>query len=436
MYRIRPLKKIRREIAIPSDKSISHRVLLIAALAKGTTLVRNFLHSNDTLATLACIKKLHIDAAYKRENREVNIVAGGPFFEVAKKVNLAAGESGTTMRLLSGILVGQKFSSVLHASKTLIRRPMKRITSPLRLMNADIRARKYKGEEYPPLSIHPVDTLQGITYSLPQASAQVKSAILFASLFSGGVTKIKEPYPCRDHTEKMLQFFGAPVKRQAGYILSEKALLKGGKEIFVPGDFSSASFFLALGVLLRDSELILKDVGLNPTRTGFLKMLKAMGANIRIIHRKHYFEPYADICVRSSNLKGIKVGEKEIPMMIDEIPILMVCASFARGTTEIYGLRELRVKETDRIQSMLWNLKRAGVDIQTKSYDKKKNWMVKIKGARKLKPASFKSFSDHRTAMSLIIFGLVSENICSLDEIRSIRKSFPDFITRVESLYG
>ena len=320
------------------------------------------------------------------------------------------------------------------------KRPMKRITVPLRLMGAKINGKSENGEEYPPLEIAPVKELSGITYIMPQASAQVKSAILFASLFSKTPVRIKEPYPSRDHTERMLLSFGARIKKSRGFIVCErpdlKLKLKTPGQLTVPGDFSSAAFFLVLGALLKNSEILLKNVGINPTRTGLLGALRRMGARIRVNNKKNGVEPYADILVKSSELCGITVKAEEIPLMIDEIPVLMVAASFARGTSGLYGLKELKVKETDRIHSMVSNLQKAGVDIVASPYARGKDWKVTIKGAKKITPTQFKSFSDHRTAMSLIIAGLASGKEHTIDDIHCINKSVPGFIPIIESFRG
>ena len=374
MYKILPIESLKTQISIPSDKSISHRALLISALSCGVTKIFNFLNSNDTLATLSCIEKFPIKVEYARDTNQVRISSSseGSLFSLSKKTIFSASESGTTIRLLSGILSGQPFPSIIKAAPALSKRPMKRITVPLRLMGAKINGKSENGEEYPPLEIAPVKELSGITYIMPQASAQVKSAILFASLFSKTPVRIKEPYPSRDHTERMLLSFGARIKKSRGFIVCErpdlKLKLKTPGQLTVPGDFSSAAFFLVLGALLKNSEILLKNVGINPTRTGLLGALRRMGARIRVNNKKNGVEPYADILVKSSELCGITVKAEEIPLMIDEIPVLMVAASFARGTSGLYGLKELKVKETDRIHSMVSNLQKAGVDIVASPY--------------------------------------------------------------------
>lgn len=435
MYNIHPLQATNTEILAPSDKSISHRAVLISALTRGTTEIINFLHSNDTLATLSCIKKLPLVVNYLRKEKKVVIRSKGSPFCLSGKIHFNAGESGTTIRLLSGILAGQSFSSRIDAASSLRRRPMKRITVPLRMMGAQIKGKTISNQEYPPLSIKPAKNLAGITYVMPQASAQVKSSILFASLFSKTPTRIKEPYPSRDHTERMLSSFGAHIEKRSGFIVCEKSSLRTPRKIFVPGDFSSAAFFLVLGTILARSSILIKNAGINPTRTGLLRTLKKMGANIRIHNKKYDVEPCADILVKSSHLAGIKVQTKDIPLMIDEIPILMVAASFAKGTTHIYGLKELKVKETDRIHSMVHNLQKAGIHITASSCAKGKDWKITVKGADKLRSAEFQSFGDHRTAMSLIIFGIASGKEHTIDDITCIDKSFPEFISMVNSLY-
>ncbi|OQX87970.1 MAG: 3-phosphoshikimate 1-carboxyvinyltransferase [Candidatus Omnitrophica bacterium 4484_70.2] len=432
MYEIKPLVKVRKKIFIPADKSISHRALIISSLAKGKTRIVNFLISEDTLTTLECLKKIGAGIKFNKKKKEVVIDSGGLFFKQRNKICLNARQSATTMRILSGVLVGQKFPVYFDAEESLRRRPMKRIIYPLSCMGAKITGRKMKGEEYPPLEIFPVRTLKGIRYKMPVASAQVKSAIIFASLYAEGKTEIEERSVSRDHTERMLKFFGAKIKKKKGIIICQKSLLVTPGQIFIPADISSASFFVALATLIENSKIEIKNVGINPTRLGFVNILKKMGAKIKILNKKNYFEPYADIVVESSRLKGIKIEENEIPLMIDEIPLLFVCCAFAKGETEILGLKELKIKETDRIYSMVYNLKRAGVDIEALEYGN--NWKVKIKGIKRIKPVLFKSFSDHRTAMSLVIFGLAAGERFYIDDISCINKSFPEFISLVESL--
>ncbi|MCM8773245.1 MAG: 3-phosphoshikimate 1-carboxyvinyltransferase [Candidatus Omnitrophica bacterium] len=436
MYTIKPIDRIRAEVYPPPDKSVSHRAVLISAISKGDTQILNFLRSNDTLATLDCIKRLGIEVKYLGPNKLL-VKGCGKYFPIQRKVELNAQESGTTIRIISGLLVGQKFSSKIYAESSLRNRPMKRVTQPLRMMGANIYGEnRYGKEELPPLLIEPTDELKSIHYSMPVGSAQVKSAIILAGLFAKGITKIRELIPSRDHTERLLKLFKANIEEKKGYILCSESQLTTPGKIFIPGDFSSAAFFIVLGTISPDSQILIKDVGINPTRIGLIRILKKMGADIKILNRKNYFEPYADILVKSSNIKGITIDAKYIPTMIDEMPIIFVCAAFAKGETTIFGLKELKVKETDRINSMVYNLKKAGVDIEAKPFDN--DWMVKIKGGSKdifnLKSLKFKSFSDHRTAMSMIIFSLATGNTHYIDDIGCIDKSFPEFISIVDSL--
>lgn len=435
MFIIKPLSKIKKSIKIPPDKSISHRALMLCAIAEGTTKIRPFILSADTKATLNCIKKLGVDAKIKAKNI-LTIRGKGLFFPRKGSVTLFAKESGTTIRILSGLLCGQKFTTKFDAAPSLRKRPMKRIITPLRLMGANIRGRKTRGQQYPPLLIKPVGRLSSIGYTLPIASAQVKSCLLLASLYAKGKTKIIEPVASRDHTERMLKVFKANILKK-GKTITSKGVKKliSPHNIFIPGDFSSAAFFIALGLILRKSELLIKDVNINPTRSGLLNVLKRMDAKIKIINKKNYYEPHADILIKSSALRATKVRGDEVPAMIDEIPILCVLASLAKGTTLIRGLKELKVKESDRLSAIIYNLKKAGIKARALQYETKKgkNWAIEITGS-KPKPSSFKSFNDHRIAMSMIVLGSALDAKSKLDDIKCIDKSFPEFISLVRSL--
>ena len=435
MHKIKPLGKVKKKIQIPSDKSIFHRAIMFSSIAKGKTLITPFVLSDDTKATLNCIKKLGIKTKFIKKG-VLQIEGKGLYYPGKTKVHLFAAESGTTMRILSGILCGQKFPVVFDGALALKRRPMKRITQPLRLMGADICGRRRKNQEYPPLTVKPVSSLSGIKYKLPIASAQVKSAILLASLYAKEKTQISEPNISRDHTERMLSLFKAKIKRKGKVInLGIPKKLLSPKKIFIPSDFSSAAFFIVLGLILKNSKILIKNVNINATRAGLLSVLKRMGANIKILNKKNYYEPYADIEVRSSALKATVVKESQIPLMIDEVPILCVAASFAKGKTSIKGVGELKVKETDRIKSIVYNLKKAGVEINTHKCKakSKKDWLIEINGG-KAKPGKFKSFSDHRTAMSMIVFASALDRQSSIDDIKCINKSFPEFISLMKSL--
>jgi len=313
---------------------------------------------------------------------------------------------------------------------------MKRIVEPLGQMNANITGRAKKGNVYPPLHILPSKQIRGRKFNLSVASAQVKSALILAGLYADKLTTIKEPYQSRDHTERMLKLFNVSFAKKGTTVISKPTKkVVSPKQLHIPSDFSSAAFFIVLGLITNGSRIRIKGVNLNPTRCGLLYVLKRMGAKIKIKNRVSQFEPYADVLVEGSMLKAITINEGEIPSMIDEIPILCVAASFAKGTTKIKGLKELKVKETDRISSIIYNLKNAGVCLKAKKYKRKtkNDWMIEVKGCKKFKPAKFLSFSDHRTAMSLMVLGSAIGG-CSINETHCINKSFPGFVSLVNSL--
>ncbi len=431
------LKKIKTEITIPGDKSISHRSVIISALCKGETVVENFLSSEDTQTTVNLLKKTGVDIFWDKTHNRLKVRGFGLFLPAKEKVSLYAGESGTTIRILSGVLSGQKFSSVINSAHSLEKRPMKRITFPLRQMGADIYGRQAEKDEYPPLKINPSGKLKGINYAMPVASAQVKSCLLLAGLYAEGKTTVIEPYPSRDHTERMLSLFNADITKGRRRIVIRKCLLKSPGQIFVPGDFSSAAYFIGLGVLTGNSLILLKKVSLNPTRTGLLRVLRKMGAVIKMQNKQSsYFEPYADIWAKPSRLHGVEVCEAEIASMIDEVPLLLVLACFAEGKTVISGLKELKVKETNRINSMVYNLRKIGGKIEVENYlnqKGQKDCRVIIYGGRRLKPAKIKTFNDHRTAMSMAIAVLSLGARPVLDNEYCINKSFPDFLNIINS---
>ncbi len=439
MYTIEPAKKIKAKITLPPDKSISHRAMLFSSLSPRKTKIHPFLASNDIQATLDCVKKLGIRHYQDKFSKETIYLQGkGLYFPNNQNADLFAGDSGTTIRILSGLLVGQKFSSTFRAGSYLEKRPMGRVVYPLAEMGANIDGRKInkqkKEEIYPPLKIEPVSELIGRSYKLNIASAQVKSALLLAALYAQGETIVEELYQSRDHTERMLKSFGANIKIDKKTItLKPGVQLNLPEEIFIPADFSAAAFFIVLGLILKNSQITIKDVNLNPTRCGLLRVLQRMNANITIKNQNNELEPYGDIIVKSSELKATKVEVPEIPVMIDEVPILCVAASFASGQTQIKGLDELRVKETDRVNSMLSNLSRSGVDIVDKD-NHQNGCQITIRGSAKYNGADFNSFGDHRTAMSLAIFALAAEGKSKIDDIKCIDKSFPGFIKIVEEI--
>jgi 3-phosphoshikimate 1-carboxyvinyltransferase len=479
---VSPIKRIKGIISLPGDKSISHRALMLGAIAKGTTLIENLSFGEDCLRTIDAFRKMGIEITQRpRPNTQHQIIieARGLYGLKPPKKPLYMGNSGTTMRLLLGILAGQDFKCTLTAGGSLSRRPMRRVIEPLRMMGAKIeakhqtplacqialqpgqantpglpnsstaRAGKYQ-EEYPPITIRG-GRLKAISYRLPIPSAQVKSAILLASLYAQGVTSVIESIKSRDHTERMLKIFGAslkverltpPLRAGAGLRCKLKgpcaALYSPGK-IKIPGDISSAAFFLIAAAALPESHLVIKSVGLNPTRTGIIDVLKRMGADI-VVHSPqcpavHSYEPVGDIVVKGGRLKGIIIEKNEIPRLIDELPILMVAASLSKGKTLIKGAGELRVKETDRINSMSTNLNKMGADIVVHSpqcpavhSSRNKEDVIIIRGKEKLRGVGVNSFGDHRTAMSMVIAGLFAEGRTIVEDASCINKSFPEFM--------
>ncbi|MFH1338996.1 MAG: 3-phosphoshikimate 1-carboxyvinyltransferase [Candidatus Omnitrophota bacterium] len=448
-FKIRPVKSIRGEISLAGDKSIAHRSIFISAIAKGKTQIYNFPASRDCLASLRAFRKLGVTISERGLSPYgLNISVAGRGIYGLKKPRSAiyAGESGTTFRLLSGLLSGQPFRASLTAGQSLSRRPMRRVTEPLRRMGAEIKARGARRtahgatEDYPPMTIKG-GRLRGITYRMPVASAQVKSALLLAGLYAEGITRVIEPKITRDHTERMLKDFGADIgiKGKIIGVTGKKELISPG-EIHIPADISSAAFFIVAAILLPDSELIIKSVGLNPGRVGAIRVLRRMGADIKIIPDESSAfgsEPAGDIVVKSGELAGVDIKSNEISQMIDELPVLMLASCLARGRTVIYGAQELRVKETDRIFSMLTNLKKLGANIhvsgRTPKYARPQEKIV-IEGTSRLKGATVKSFSDHRTAMTMIIAGLFSQGQTSIDDTACIAKSFPGFLEALKSL--
>ncbi len=423
------------EIAIPPDKSISHRAVMLASISKGATRIKNLLIADDIKRTIEAFRAMGVVIIGSPDRctnwatcqvSQVDVIVRGVGMAGLKKPSgpLYLGNSGTTMRMLPGILAGQDFEIVLTGDESLSNRPMKRIAEPLEKMGAMIEGERLKGELYPPLKIRG-GKLKSINYKSKIASGQVKSCILLAGLYADGVTSVSEPEKSRDHTERMLKMFGCIV-HSAGRRVSLKGPvnLQSPGAIKIPGDISSAAFFMAAGCILPSATIILKNVGLNPTRTGVIDILKRMRANIRL--RKSpaatsEVEPAGDIIINSSQLKGIVISAKDVVRAIDEIPIIMVAACFAKGKTVIKGIEELRVKETDRVYSMVTNLQKIGADIEAKSK------FITINGGRLLAGARVSSFGDHRTAMSMLVAGLGAKGKVIVTGLGCINKSFPGF---------
>lgn len=421
---IKPINRLRGEIALPGDKSISHRAVFIGALARGETCAVNFLRAEDCLRTVSAFREMGIEIEIR--GKKIKITGKGPRGLRKPARELYLGNSGTTMRILPGILAGQDFETILTGDESLSKRPMKRIIEPLRKMSVKISSKNANG--FPPLVIHG-GKVEAIQYSTKVASAQVKSSVLFAALYADGITSVTEPFLSRDHTERMLEFFGAKISQ--GHCTTS---LKGGPKLcggkfFIPGDISSAAFFIAGACMLEGSDLVIRKVGLNPTRLGFISTLVKMGAKITVSGKKDVFEPYGDIRVKSGPLESAVVEKKDVSLLIDEVPILAVLASRAEGVTVIKGITELRVKETDRIFSITENLKRLGADVKAEGED------LIIKGRRKrLSKSKLNSFKDHRTAMAMAIASLCADGDCKITDADSVNTSFPDFFDILNSL--
>ena len=422
-------QKLRGEVIIPGDKSISHRAVMLGSIAKGTTEITNFLQGADCLATIQCFKNLGIDI----NHTPARILIRGKGLHGLKKPadTLNTGNSGTTTRLISGILAGQTFSTILSGDESLNSRPMARIIEPLNSMGAHISSINRNG--CAPLQIEP-GNLHSIHHKSNVASAQVKSAVLLAGLYADDVTSVTEPVLSRNHTELMLNCFGARVSARrekdgqaTASVLPCEELY--GQKIIVPGDISSAAYFIAAGLLVPESELLIRNVGINPTRAGILTICEQMGADITYLNKTSAGgEPTADILVKHSSLKAAVIEGSIIPTLIDEIPIIAVMAAFAEGTTIIRDAAELKVKETNRIDTITENLKAMGGDITPT-----RDGMI-IQGAGVLKGTHINSHQDHRIAMAFAIAGLVADRNTIIEESRCVDVSYPGFFETLNTL--
>ncbi|NLM13937.1 MAG: 3-phosphoshikimate 1-carboxyvinyltransferase [Epulopiscium sp.] len=421
---ISPKDKINGEITVPGDKSISHRAIMLGSIAEGITEVTGFLMGADCLSTIECFRALgiHIEV-----NEKKVLVHGKGLLGLSQPSNvLDVGNSGTTIRLMTGILSAQSFSSDITGDASIQKRPMLRVVDPLREMGAKIDGKE--GGKYCPLHIEG-QALKGIHYKLPVASAQVKSAILLASLYAAKETTVIEPAPSRNHTEIMVNYFGGNITQKGNAIISSPVKKLTGQYIEVPGDISSAAYFIAAALILPNSELLIKNVGVNPTRDGIITVFKHMGGNIELINqRTQCGEPVADILVRSSNLHGIEIGGSLIPKLIDEIPVIAAAACYAQGITIIKDAQELKVKESNRIQTMVSELKKMGASIVETD-----DGMI-IEGNGTLKGAEVESYHDHRVAMSLAIAALKAEKETNILNSGCVSISFPDFFSYLEKL--
>jgi len=418
------VKNIKGEVTIPGDKSISHRAVMIGSIASGTTQVNNFLQGADCLATIDCFQKMGIEII---NNTTTVTIKGKGLHGLTKPASiLDVGNSGTTTRLISGILVAQDFDVKLNGDASIQTRPMRRIIEPLCLMGANIKS--VNGDGCAPLEISG-SPLKAISYQSKVASAQVKSSILLAGLYADGFTSVTEPYLSRNHSELMLKAYGANVTSN-----NTTATITPVEELFaqkidVPGDISSAAYFIVAGLIVPNSEILIKNVGINPTRDGIIRVCQAMGAHIEIMNQKQSGgETTADIFVKSSNLKGITIGDEIIPTLIDEIPVIAVLACFAEGQTIIKDAAELKVKESNRIDTVVNNLKNMGADITSTE-----DGMI-IQGGKSLKGAVIESLLDHRIAMSFAIASLVSEGTTTINDAECVNISYPQFYNDLNRL--
>ena len=416
---IHKMKRVQGEITVPGDKSISHRAVMLGALADGTTHINGFLRGADCLSTIDCFRRMGVRID---DNGDSLTVHGNGLHGLrAPKVTLYTGNSGTTTRLLCGILAGQSFDAEITGDASICKRPMGRVTKPLSLMGADIE------NEYCPLIIHGTK-LHGIDYSMTVASAQVKTAIILAGLYAEGETVIHEIEKSRDHTELMLGAMGADIAVDGLTVRVGKTDRLAPQDVTVPGDISSAAFFIVLGAIMPDSEITIKNVGINPTRTGIIDVMKAMGADISVFNeRTEGGEPTADMTVRTSSLHGTEIGGALIPRLIDELPVIAAAAVFANGKTVIRDAQELKIKETNRIRAVVDEFKKAGVDI-TETDD----GMI-INGGRTIHGAEFSTYGDHRMAMSLAILAQLAEGGSTLDDASCVDVSYPGFF---DDFYG
>jgi len=418
-------RQLRGEVTVPGDKSISHRAIILGSLAQGKITVRGLSSGEDNRRTVKIFQQLGV--SIKKGGPAEYVIGGRGLHGLQEPASvLYAGNSGATTRLMAGVLSGQAFFSVLSGDESLNARPMKRVVKPLREMGAKISGRD--DGNYAPLAIQG-GKLRAVSFHLPVASAQVKSAIVLAGFYADGTTTVQEPAQSRDHTERMLRYLGAPLHVSGTGLAVTGGSQLNGDLIEVPGDPSSAAFLIVAGILAREADVLVRGVGINPTRIGFLEILQNMGARIELLNQREMSgEPVADVSVKAGRLKGVFIEGEIIPRAIDELPILAVAAACAEGTTTIRDAHELRVKETDRIAAMCAELKKMGADIEPRD-----DGMI-IRGREKLRGASCTSYGDHRVAMSLAVAGLVAQGETTVEDCACIRTSFPGFMECLQSL--
>ncbi len=418
-------KKLLGSYSPPGDKSISHRAILFGSLAEGESHYENFLEAEDCLNTLFAMQQMGVKIEHKKGTGKVEIIGRGLHSLAAPEKELWLGNSGTSTRLMLGILAGQRFEATLVGDPSLSTRPMRRVTEPLKQMGAQIKGKE--NANFTPLTIRG-GKLRGIDFDNKLSSAQIKSAILFAGLFAESRTIVREDIPSRDHTERFLESTAAKFQKVEQNLIIEQTEMLLPLTAYVAGDISSAAFFIVGAAMTESSDIEVKNVGLNPTRTGVLEVLKRMGANIEIQITHTIPEPMGTIRIRGTKLHGTGVTHEEIPSLIDELPILMVAMALAEGESLISGAAELRVKETDRIQSMVKNLKAVGANIEELPDGSL------IKGVPELHGAAVESFGDHRTAMSLAIASLKSKGPIVINNTECIPTSYPNFTSHFSQL--
>lgn len=418
-YVVQPGGRLSGAIRVPGDKSISHRSIMLGAIAEGDTEISGFLEGEDNLATLEAFRAMGVEIEGPENGRVVVRGVGLHGLKEATKP-LYLGNSGTSMRLLSGLMAGQTFDTHLHGDESLSKRPMRRVTDPLAEMGAIVGTTE---EGTPPLHVCGLQHLQGIHYTMPVASAQVKSCVLLAGLYADSETCVTEPAPTRDHTERMLQGFGYPVKKNGSTICVEPGGKLTATRIDVPADISSATFFMVGATIAPGSEVILEHVGINPTRDGVINILRLMGADIELFNEREVGgEPVADIRVRSAKLKGIRIPEQQVPLAIDEFPAIFVAAACAEGETVLTGARELRVKESDRIQVMADGLNVLGIEAEATEDG------IVIQGGV-IKSGEVDSHGDHRIAMSFAMAALRASGAITIRDCANVNTSFPGFVS-------
>jgi 3-phosphoshikimate 1-carboxyvinyltransferase len=417
-YRVKPASRVSGRIQVPGDKSISHRTLMLGGIAEGRTEVSGFLASADCLATLDAFRAMGV-AVDRHDATTLTVHGRGLHGLCAPGKVLDMGNAGTAIRLTMGLLSGQRFESVLTGDESLRSRPMERVAKPLRMMGANIATSDGK----PPVTVHPVLALRGIDYLLPMASAQVKSAVLLAGLYADGTTTVTEPAPTRDHTERMLRGFGVNIETQGARVRLVGRQKLSGTTVAVPGDISSAAFFLVAGCIAGVDGLVVENVGVNPTRTGIIDILKLMGADLRVhLRESQGGEPVADIELRKSSLKGARIPEELVPLAIDELPVAFIAAAAAEGETIVTGAAELRVKESDRLAVMAEGLQQVGV-VHELAPDG-----IRIEGGRRLRGGEINSHGDHRIAMAFAIASLCCDGELFIRDVENVGTSFPGFV--------